>query len=233
MRFLCSILCVCCCFLHGQDEIKANPNRPTFANHATTTQDGVLEMEEGVQRTVDVGVTTYSPILLKYGVTPTFEVHVAWNGYQFGDPHGLTDPQLGIAMLVLPQASYGVDLGFTLNHKFPTSPTSTGHSDDSLGLLVSKDFGPWHVDANYFVQTMGKIRQDAKALSLSRTLTDRLQVGAECYSAAPGCLAALWNVAYAVRPSVVVDCGFDRGLTSTTPRWNLFAGVTWAMRKLK
>src|SRR5436309_1415329 len=39
----------------------------------------------------------------------------------------------------------------------------------------------------------------------------------------------LWAIAYPIRKNLVVDTGFDRGLTSTSTQWETFAGFTFLL----
>jgi hypothetical protein len=39
----------------------------------------------------------------------------------------------------------------------------------------------------------------------------------------------LWSVSYQVRPNLVVDTGFNRGLTSTSTQWGGFVGFTYLL----
>jgi len=54
----------------ADDPIQVNPNRPTFATPALTTQFGVMELESGVQHSDgrDGGERSWSPFLLKLGL---------------------------------------------------------------------------------------------------------------------------------------------------------------------
>ena len=64
------------------NEITVNPNRPSFANPATTTMPGVAELEFGLQRTLypDSSRSEFQSTLLKLGITEDFELRIGWNG---------------------------------------------------------------------------------------------------------------------------------------------------------
>src|SRR5438552_12568038 len=59
--------------------IQVNPNRPTFATPALTTQDGVAELEIGLQRSAarDTERLSFTPYLLKVGLLKSVELRVA------------------------------------------------------------------------------------------------------------------------------------------------------------
>ena len=64
-------------FLRAEEPpIEVNPNRPTFANPALTTQSGVAELEWGVQRSTfrDAGPSFGTPTLLKLGLAKDLEL---------------------------------------------------------------------------------------------------------------------------------------------------------------
>ena len=42
-------------------------------------------------------------------------------------------------------------------------------------------------------------------------------------------MGSLWEVSYSVRRNLVVDAGFNRGLTSTSTQWEGFAGFTYLL----
>src|SRR2546422_4711453 len=62
--------------------LQVNPNRPTFATPALTTQVGVAELELGLQHSVarDEGGISWSPFLLKLGLLPRLELRLGGNG---------------------------------------------------------------------------------------------------------------------------------------------------------
>jgi hypothetical protein len=39
----------------------------------------------------------------------------------------------------------------------------------------------------------------------------------------------LWAVSYPIRKNLVVDAGFDHGLTSSSTQWEGFAGFTYLL----
>jgi hypothetical protein len=39
----------------------------------------------------------------------------------------------------------------------------------------------------------------------------------------------LWAASYALRKNLVADAGFNRGLTSTSTQWEVFAGFTYLL----
>ena len=80
-----------------------NPNRPTFATPALTTQLGVAEMEFGPQQSFlwDESTAFSTPTLVKLGLAKDFELRVSTNGLLhlthpgISAATGLTDFSLG------------------------------------------------------------------------------------------------------------------------------------------
>ncbi|HJU83807.1 MAG TPA: hypothetical protein VJ600_06330 [Holophagaceae bacterium] len=232
-------------------DITVNPNRPSFANPATTTMPGVAELEFGLQRTLqpDGSRSDYQPTLLKLGLTEDFELRLGWNGWERDeDPSGAavtgpTDPNFGFTWRLLRQEPFGADVALTYAHKLPRASVlkgiGSGAPDDTLGVLASKDFGPLHADFNVLETWVGqpgagRLRQPAAALALTHPLAGPWSMGAEVYAigggaAGPRTVSTLWNLAYQVSPRLVLDAGFDRGLNQDAPRWNCFAGLTWGI----
>ena len=40
---------------------------------------------------------------------------------------------------------------------------------------------------------------------------------------------ALWAASYVLQPNLILDAGFDHGLTSTSTQWQTFAGFTYVL----
>ncbi len=244
-----------CLALTAQDapggEITVNPNRPSFANPATTTQRGVAELEFGLQRTLfpDATRTDYQPTLLKLGLTEDFELRLGWNGWQSNtdvdghSEHGPSDPNLGFTWRFARQDAIGTDLAVSYAHKFPRASVEkgigSGAADDTLVFLASKDFGKLHADFNLLETWVGqvdgpRIRQPGAALAFTHPLSGPWGIGAEVYAigasdAGPRTVATLWNLSYQVSSRLVLDAGFDHGLNREAPRWNYFVGLTYGL----
>ncbi len=239
----------------GGAEITVNPNRPSFANPATTTQPGVAELEWGLQRSLlpDRRRSEFQPTLLKLGPTADFEFRIGWNGWQRNeDPNGTaqsgpTDPSLGFTWRLLRQDAAGADLALSYARTVPRASVQkgigSGSPTDTLVALASKDFGSLHADFNLLESWVGqpggpRIRQPAAALALGHPIRGPWSLGAELYAigasaAGPRVLSTLWNVAYQVSSRLVLDAGFDRGLNAEAPRWNLFVGLTYGLGRFR
>ncbi|HTL97781.1 MAG TPA: hypothetical protein VL181_03150 [Holophagaceae bacterium] len=236
------------------DAITVNPNRPTFATPARTTEAGVLELEAGLQRSLykDGGRSDFEPFLLKLGQGSRFEWRLSWNGFltetapDGSRVQGFGDPSFGFQWHPLDQDKLGFDGAFGFSHKFATANAAqglgSGRADDTLTLLASKDLGPIHVDVNYLHGWIGepaggRAGQDSGTVSASWLLSGPWGMGAEVYTigSLPGVArdtALLTYASYQVSSRVVFDAGFDHGLSDGAPRWNLFCGVTCGLGRL-
>lgn len=229
--------------------ITVNPNRPSFANPATTTQPGVAELEFGLQQSLpgDGGRSDTQPTLLKLGLTEHVELRLGWNGItrkrsaDGGRTTGGTDPSLGLTWRLLDQGAFGADVALSAYRTWPRASVAkgigSGTADQEAAILVSKDFGDLHTDLN-FLETWagqpggGHARQPAAALAFGYKLRGPWSLGAELYAigasaAGPRTLSTLWNLAFQVSSRLVLDAGVDRGLNRDAPRWNRFVGLTW------
>ena len=234
--------------------ITVNPNRPTFATPSRTTQEGVLELEAGLQRTEfkDGSRSDFEPILLKLGQTARFEWRLGWNGYlsqvapDGSRTQGFSDPTFGFQWHPIDQDHAGVDAALGYFHKFATANADqglgSGKADDTVVLLASKDLGPVHIDVNWLhgwigQPSGGRACQDSGTFSASWLLAGAWGMGAELYTVGPlpgvkRDTAFLAYASYQLSSRAVFDAGFDHGLSEGAPRWNLFCGVTVGLARL-
>src|SRR5437016_2669845 len=112
-----------------------------------------------------------------------------------------------------------------------------GTFQQSSLILLSDDVRGFHVDTNAIVaeQTQGAVRraQFGQTLSISHPL-GHFTISAEIWHFSqpflPGnAVGNLWAVSYALRKNLVVDGGFDHGLTKTSTQWETFVGFTYLL----
>jgi hypothetical protein len=240
--------------LAAADPIQVNPNRPTFATPAQTTQRGVAELEVGVEHTAwrDDADLFFTPYLLKLGVLSGFELRLGGNGLlrQTADAHpavsGFGDLSLGAQWRFLHQGPLGFDYAVQGDWKLPTGSASkglgSGEADQTLMALASRDFGRVHADVNVLETwlgrpTIGHDRQPAATVSVSGTMTARWSLTGEVYtigrtSSAARIVSNLWALAFKVSPRLVLDGGADVGLSHAAPRVSLFTGLTVGLARL-
>jgi hypothetical protein len=124
----------------------------------------------------------------------------------------------------------------------PAPELDMGTNRQSALILVSFDAKKFHVDTNGIVteqisdETGVHRAQLGQTLSISHPLVGHLAMSGELWhftqplirSNAAGLLFA---PSYTVNRLLVVDGGFNRGLTSTSTRWEVFMGFTYLFPK--
>jgi hypothetical protein len=249
---------VACLAAAQEAPIEVNPNRPTFATPALTTQFGVAELEFGVQQSfLHLGRTAFSsPTLLKLGMARDFEVRVSSNGYlAYGSPDspsvsGPADVALGVQWCYLHDGLFGMDQAIQITHKFATASAKeglgSGAADDTVGLFFSRDIGTNHLDVNVLNTWLGRrpsegggtAQQFAAAISVSHSLSGLWSFGGEVYGVgrspiSPRVVSNLWYVAYKPSSRLVLDSGVDIGLNRGAQKLSVFAGLTYGIGRFR
>jgi hypothetical protein len=144
-------------------------------------------------------------------------------------------------------------------HTGSTPDIDQGGYANSLILLISGDIGALHYDTNYMVNeqtgdepfpegtAIHAVRraQFAQTLSVNHPLfTPSLQLAGELYHFTQplvfkddaghsvrraNLVDCLFALSYSLRPNLVFDVGLSRGFTSTSTRWQSFAGFTYLL----
>jgi hypothetical protein len=138
-------------------------------------------------------------------------------------------------------------------HGGATPDIDQGGYANGMLLLVSGDAGKFHYDTNYIFneQTATSGNETVARAQFGQTLSvnypvhgERLQLAGEIYhftqplvhATAGGGFVARANavdglvaLSYALRPNLVIDGGFSHGFTSTSTRWQSFAGFTYLL----
>ena len=235
--------------------IDAHPNRPTVANPADITQYGVLELEygwdrlwpeEGIQQTSAGG-------LLKFGML--CDVELRWNTTSFlsqTDPSGthrsFGDNWLGPQIRVYRHTKRVPTLAFSYAVKIPSARTEdglgTGRVDHAFTFLASKDIAHFSFDFNVTQFRIGRPnasgvdKNQQVSLAFSHVIRGGLQLTGEFYGetrlnqTTPAFASSLWALTYTVVPRLVIDSGFEAGLTSGGPHRHAFVGATYSIANL-
>jgi hypothetical protein len=237
------------------DSIAANPNRPTVANPAQMTQYGVLELEYGWDRLwPEEGIQQASVGgLLKSGML--CDVELRWNTTSFlsqtdvsGTHRSFGDNWLGSQFRVYRQTKRVPTLAFSYAVKIPSASTrdgfGTGRMDHSFSFLVSKDIAHFLFDFNatqFLIgrpNTSGVDENQQLNLAFSHVIQGGLQFAGELYGETrlnqetPGFTSSLWALTYTIVPRLVIDGGFEAGLTSGGPHRHAFVGATYSIANL-
>jgi hypothetical protein len=119
-----------------------------------------------------------------------------------------------------------------------TPSLDVGSFQNSVLLMASADVKGFHYDTNYFFNeaVQGDVRraQFGQTLSVSHPLGKGFGLSGEIWHFTQPFLGSntvgnLWALNYNARKNLVFDCGFNRGLTSTSTRWEVFAGFTYLL----
>ena len=228
----------------------ANPGRPTVSTPATLTPVGYLQFETGflgADHSPEFSSLYNLNEVVKLSVAPRLELQAATQPIAHYTADGATANSFA-----------GVSLGaqVVLKHGEGASPTvalsyfrqinaggapdlDIGSPTNSFLVLASADVKGFHIDTNALFNelTEGPARrfQTGETLSISHPLVGKFSLTGEIWHFTQPFLQRghavgnLWAVGYTVRPTLVLDAGFDRGLTSTSTRWEAFAGFTYLL----
>lgn len=235
------------------DSIAANPNRPTVANPADITQYGVLEIEYGFDRFwPDAGVRQTSlGGLLKFGIL--CDVEIRWTTTSFlsqtdstGTHRTFGDNWLGPQVRLYRQTKHVPTLSVSFAVKIPSATTEdglgSGFVDHDFTFLASKDIRKVHFDFNateFLIGRPGGFDKNQQLnLAFSRPIHGPLQFTGEFYGqtelnrVTPGFASSLWALTYTVVPRLVIDGGFEAGITAGGPHRHAFFGATYSIADL-
>lgn len=237
------------------DSIVANPNRPTVSNPAHVTQYGVLELEYGWDRfwpEEHIHQTTLEG-LLKFGLL--CDVEFRWSTTSFlsqtdstGSHHTFGDNWLGTEIRFHRQTTHLPTMAFSYALKIPSASTEdglgTGRIDHSFTFGASEAIGGFNFDFNLTQYLIGRPsvsgfdQNQLMALAFLHSIHGALQFSGEFYGqtqlnkTTPAFASSLWALTYTVIPRLVIDGGFETGLTSGGPHRHAFFGATYSIANL-
>ena len=237
------------------DSIAANPNRPTVANPADISQYGVLELEYGWDQPAENDGSQAKSWggLVKFGMLCDIELRWLTTSYQWLTQDGVTssgigDNSLGPQIRFYHQTKRVPVMAFSYSVKLPSADANkglgSGRVDHTFTFLAGKDIATFHFDFNFNQFLIG--RQDASGfdqnqeldLSFSHRIYRGLQFNGEFYGdnrlnkTTPEFASTLWALTYTITPRLVIDGGFEVGLTSGGPNLHAFVGATYSIANL-
>ena len=233
--------------------VEANPGRPTVSTPATLVPVGYLQFETGV-----LGATHSPEFSSRFGLNGVIKLSVARRlellaaaepavHYRAGGrkANGTGEVFLGMQAVLrrgegarpTVAASY-----FRRVYDGGVPELDLGAPRNSFLLLASADVRGFHYDVNAIFNELvenGVSRaQFGQTLSISHPVSRRLTISGELWHFTQPFLHSqavgnLWALAYKARNNLVFDAGFNRGLTGTSTRWEVFVGFTCLLpRKL-
>jgi hypothetical protein len=228
---------------------EANPGRPTVSTPATLTPVGYLQFETGAL------AADHSPEfssryglneVLKLSVAPRLELLASGEPVAHFTADGSTENKvadvfLGAQAVILPGEGSRPTIAASYFHRVydgGAPELDFGSPTNSLLLLASADVKGFHYDANAIftelVQEPVRRGQFGQTLSISHPLVGKFAVSGEIWHFTQPFLRGhavgnLWAVGYTARKTLVLDAGFNRGLTGTSTRWEAFVGFTYLL----
>jgi len=233
----------------ADDTPAANPARPTVATPATLTPVGYLQFENGGLYASDSGeFATQTSINQVTKLTVSSRLQLLLLSEPFAHSKITGGPSSSDAGAVSAGAQGVLYPG---SGKRPTVSASyirllyggtapdidIGTAKNTATLLVSTDIAGFHFDINGFAseQTDGALRraQFGQTISIAHP-AGPVTIGTELWHFSQplirgNAVGNLWCVSYAPRKNLVMDAGFNRGLTSTSTQWEGIAGFTYLL----
>jgi hypothetical protein len=231
------------------DGPEANPGRPTVSTPATLTPVGYLQFETGAL------AANHSPEfssryglneVLKLSVAPRLELLASGEPIAHYTADGnaankAADVFLGAQAVLSRGEGSKPTIAASYFHKVydgGAPELDFGSPTNSFLLLASADVKGFHYDANAIftelIQEPVRRAQFGQTLSISHPLVGKFAVSGEIWHFTQPFLRGhavgnLWALGYTARKTLVLDAGFNRGLTGTSTRWEAFVGFTYLL----
>lgn len=227
---------------------QANPARPTVSTPATLTAVGYLQFESGILSAVtspEFSTRVAINQITKLTVVPRLQLILQSEPFIHSrfDRDKETQPGevfAGVQGVLVPGKDNRPTISMSYIRRLYASPApelDLGTYHQGATFLVSTDVRGFHVDVNamFNQQKEGRVRraQFGQTLSISRAWK-RWTLGGELWHFTQpftnsNAVGNLWAAAYSVRPNLVIDGGFQHGMTDTSTRWEVFAGFTYVL----
>jgi hypothetical protein len=227
---------------------EANPGRPTVSTPATLTPVGYLQFENGVlfaedstefSKRIGVGQVT------KLSVVPRLELFlqseplvISQSKDQAAAHEGDVFAGVQSVLFAGDESRPTVSISYVRRVHASVAPElDVGTFRQSTSILLSEDIKGFHFDTNGILaeQVQGDVRraQFGQTLSISHSLGKFTISGEVWHFSQPfdkgNTVGNLWAVSRALRKKLVVDAGFNHGLTKTSTRWETFVGFTYLL----
>jgi len=229
-------------------ETTIDADRPHVGTGPYVVGPAEVQFELGVLWQASTDIRTFgSPVLMRIGVVDRVEFRVSSDGllarYQTAtDVYGVGNAQLGAKIRLLgprdePFFSVLPTIGFGLASR--EKGFGAGATDATLTWLVAHSAGErLHIEGNYGIGAIGDrdshFAQHLITGAVVFQTTPRLQTYVEdaWWSRQERTGSAVsfidFGVIASIRPRLLLDAGAYVGVTSATPDWGLFSGVSFA-----
>lgn len=227
---------------------EANPGRPTVSTPATLTPVGYFQFENGTlfaENSTEFSKRVGINQVTKLSVLPRLELFVQTEPLAIGFSEGQRSIHegevfTGVQGVVLGGSESEPTLSVSYIRRVHVSVApelDIGTFRQSGSILFSDDLHGFHLDTNGIVaeqvQANTRRAQFGQTLSISHSL-GKLTISGEIWHFSQpfekgNTVGNLWAVSHAVRKNLVLDAGFNRGLTKTSTRWEAFVGFTYLL----
>lgn len=228
----------------------ANPARPTVSTPATLTPVGYLQFENGglyarssPEFSSRLGINQVTKLTLdeRLQVLALSEPFTQSAGAAVsGDRPGEVFAGAQAALLLGEGRRPTIAVQYLRRlHASPAPELDLETFVQSATVLGSADLGGFHFDVNGLLMEQqsetSRVRQAqfAQTLSVSHPIKKVTVSGEVWHFSQPlshgSAVGNLWCGAYPVRRNLVVDAGFDHGLTGSSTQWEGFAGFTYLL----
>jgi hypothetical protein len=231
------------------DDPEANPGRPTVSTPATLTPVGYLQFETGylgAWRSPEFSSQTSFNEVMKFSVMRRLELMVIAEPFAHSRVDIMRGNDAGGVALGAQGIVYqGEGVRPTVAVSYARSVYGGNAPDLDLGsptnsvlLLASADVRSFHFDVNFVfnevVEQAIRRAQFGQTLSISHPLVKRFGISGEIWRFTQPFLHSsvagnLWALNYNVRKNLVLDGGFEFGLTGTSTKKEVFVGFTYLL----
>jgi hypothetical protein len=231
------------------DDPVANPARPTVSTPATLPPTGYLQFETGglgAWHSPGLSSQTSMNEVVKFAFTNWLEVLTAAEPVAHSrTAHEATNDAGGVSLGLQTVLYKGEGVRPTIAASYfhqvyggNAPDLDIGSFTNSVFLLASADVKGFHYDTNYLFNEIvdNDVRrgQFGQTLSVSHAAGKRFGISGEIWHFTQPfvhshAVGNLWALSYTARKNLVFDAGFNRGLTDTSTRWEVFAGFTYLL----
>lgn len=228
---------------------ECNPGRPTVSTPATLTPVGYLQFENGGLYASDspefatrLGINQVTKLAVNSRLQLLLLSEPLTHSAGAGTSDGYSPGGIGAGfqgVLVHGEGARPTISASYIRQFYGGSATDLdiGSATNSVLLLVSTDLGKLHFDingiANEQVDAAVRRAQFGQTLSVSHPLGKVTLAGEFWHFSQPlthgNAAGNLWAVSYPPKKNLVLDAGFEHGLTGTSTQWEGFAGFTYLL----
>ncbi len=229
---------------------EANPGRPTVSTPATLTPVGYLQFETGVlgaEHSEGVANQLSFNEVMKFSPVKRLEFILQMQPFATTDTGLQTTRDAGDVSAGVQAVLFHREGGATISASYlrrvyggSAPDLDIGSNRQSALLLLSFETFKFHIDINAMlneqIEESVHRAQFGQTLSVSHDLAHKFGMSGELWHFSQPFLRGnaaglLLAPTYTARPNLVFDGGFNRGLTSTSTRWEIFLGFTYLLPK--